>query len=415
MLVAANGPGLRPYLNRPSYENIIAINERDGMARAYGEATLSKLARTPPPPMACEDGLATPRPVIVLAVESLSLHHSALFSGLNDWTPRMDALAREGTWFPDFLANGFSTEGGLAAMLTGEAPVSTLERGGVMVLTRVHGDLYRKLDERGVPRRFFTTGDLGFGQRSRWLPAIGIGEAEGAEHPAYDGLPRGPFRAASDEALFARVLAWYDGERAPGPFLATVLTVGMHPPYRGRVDGHDGEAGAVRATDEAVAGFIGALRERGFFDEGVLVVLGDHRAMVPVSRAEYARYGDASMVRVPAFVLGASGLPRGELRGDFQQVDLSPSLAWLLGERSCRTPFQGRMLGPAPTPARVAVLADPSRFDQVRVRHAGREHVLVLDGDDSRWRDDAPEPGFDVALEIARLRVERDAAAEKYD
>ncbi len=414
-LLAANGPGLRPYLNASSYQNVLALNAPDGMARPYGEATLARLAATPPPVPRCEAGAPAPRPVIVLVVESLSLHHSALFSGLNDWTPRLDALAREGTWFPDFLANGFSTEGGLAALLTGEAPVSTLEHGGVMVLTHVHGDLYRRLDERGIPRRFFTTGDLGFGERVRWLPAIGIRDAEGAEHPAYDGLPRGPFRAATDAALFARLLDWYDRERAPGPFLATVLTVGMHPPYRDRVDGQQGEEGAVRATDAAVAALVDGLRARGFFDEGVLVVVGDHRAMVPVSRAEYARYGEDSMVRVPAFVLGASGLPRGELRGDFQQVDLAPSLAWALGERSCRTPFQGRLLGPAPEPARVALLADPSRLDQVRVRHAGRGHVFVLDGDDSRWRGDAPDPGFDVALEIARLRVERDAAAAASD
>ena len=412
LIGAANGPGLRPYLNRHSYENVVAINERDGMARPYGEATLQRLATVPPPAEVCEDGLATPRPVIVLVVESLSLHHSALFSGLNDWTPRMDALAREGSWFPGFLANGFSTEGGLAAMLSGEAPLSTIERGGVMVLSRVHRDLHRRLAARGVPRRFFTTGDLGFGQRRHWLPAIGITEAEGAEHPAYAGLPRGPFNAAGDAALFARVLQWFDRERPPGAWLAAVLTVGMHPPYGARADGLDGEAGAVRATDAAVGDFVAGLRERGFFDEGVLVVLGDHRAMVPVSRAEFARYGHQSMVRVPAFVLGRSGLPPGAIPGDFQQVDLQPALAGLLGEPSCRTPFQGRLLGPDPRPADVALLADPRRLDQVIVRQGGREFVLVLDGDDSRWLGEAPPAGpLDIALEIARLRVERERRA----
>lgn len=408
VLAAAWIPGRTYYLNRHAYENVLAINRGDGMSRPYGEAVKQRLRDAPAPAMVCETGQSQRMPVIVLVVESWSLHHSALFSGLSDLTPELDALAREGSYYPDFIANGFSTEGGLIALLTGAVPVSTLEHGSSLVFHQVYDDFHRRLAADGWRTRFFTTGTLDFGERERWLRSIGIAEAEGDRHPAYEGMPRGPFNAASDQALFDRFLQWYDHERDAAPFMATLLTVGMHPPFVDLSGGPGGEQVAVKTTDAAIGRFVRGLRERGFLDDGLLFVVGDHRTMTPLHPGEFERYGEAAMMRVPALVLGASGLPQGRVPGGFQQADLLPSLQWLLGARACRRPWQGRLFGPQPVPAPLRLYADPLRYDQVRVRAGEREHVLVLDGDDSRWLGPAPGAGFDVALEVARQRIARD-------
>ena len=396
------------YLNRGAYENVVAINRGSGMARQYGPATIQRLQATPAPAPVCEPGLRRRSDVIVLVVESWSMHHSRLFSGLQDLTPAMDALARRGNWYPDFRTNGFSTEGGLAALLTGTTPLSGIRHGTIMLFTEVTGDFHRRLRADGVGVHFFTSGELAFTHRERWLELIGIDDAEGASHPAYAGRARGAFGAASDEALLQRVLDWYDRERGDRPFVATVLTVGMHPPFV-PLDGADpGERGAVRATDAAVARFAEGLERRGFFADGLLFVVGDHRIMTPLGREELSRFGPDAMVRVPAFALGATGTPPGPVRGDFQQVDLVPSLQYLLGANGCRSFLQGRLFGAEPTPAAAQLYADPMHYDQVRARVAGHEHLLVLDGDDSRWLGAVPDPGYDLALEVARLRVTRD-------
>lgn len=397
------------YLNRGAYENVVAINLGDGMAREYGGATLARLQATPPPAPVCAAGLGRRTNVLVLVVESWSLRHSALFSGLDDLTPRMDALARRGSWYPDFRSNGFSTEGALAALLTGHAPLSGIRYGTIMLFTEVSGDLHRRLQADGTDLRFFTSGDLDYTGRRRWLDRIGIAQAEGTEHPAYEGRTRGAFKAASDAALLQRVLQWYDGERGEGRFVATVLTVGMHPPFVALDGAAPGEGGAVAATDAAVGDFVDALEARGFFDDGLLFVVGDHRVMAPIQGDELRRFGDDALVRVPAFVLGASGTPPGAVAGDFQQVDLLPSLQrQLMDGEACRSVLQGDLFGPRPQPAAVQLYADPMRYDQIRARVGGRNHVFVLDGDDSRWQGAAPEAGFDLGLEIARLRVARD-------
>lgn len=408
-LLLALAQGKTWYLNRHGFENVLVLNAPDGRTRPYGADTLRRLAETPPPPLVCEAGSSQAASVVVLVVESLSLHHSFLFSGFADsLTPNIDALAGEGSWFPSFYANGFSTEGGLIALLTGDAPISGIRYGTAMLFTKVHQDFHRDVRRRGYATRFFTTGTLKFGRRDEWLDAIGIESAEGDEHPAYAGLPRGAFNASDDQSLFRRFLDWYDEERPPSPFIATLLTVGMHPPFVALDGGARGEAAAVLRMDEAVGSFVGGLRARGFFKRNVLFIVGDHRVMSPLRPDELTRIGPRALVRVPALVLGASGLPTGPVHGDFQQADLLPSLQYLTGAESCRTAFQGRMFGPEPQPARAHLFADPMRYDQVLARVSGRDFLLRLDGENTRWIGDAPGPGFDVALEVARLRLDRE-------
>ncbi|KFN50648.1 sulfatase-like hydrolase/transferase [Arenimonas composti] len=399
------------YMNRAAFENVIATNLPDGMARPYGEATLQRLRDTPPPPPTCVPGRGERRNVIVLVVESWSLRHSALFNdGLADLTPRIDAHARRGSWYPQFRSNGFSTETGLAALLTGAEPLSGIRYGTVALFTDTLHDFHRERRRAGWDVRFITSGDVESTWRREWLRRIGIDAVEGDAHPFYAGLPRGAFHAADDAALLRRTLQWYDDERDPAqPFMATVLTVGMHPPFVALDGGETGEAAAVRRTDAAVGDFIDGLDARGFFEDGLLFVVGDHRVMQPVGADELARFGDDTLVRVPAFALGASGTPPGPVPGDFQQTDLLPSLQAMLTQgEACRSALHGELFGPAPAPARAQVFADPMRYDQVRARVGGGNFLLVLDGDDSRWVGAAPDPGFDLALEVARLRVTRD-------
>ena len=401
------------YIDVWFYTNVYAFNDMMTGRRLHSPDEEARIHALSPPDPVCQAYADAPRspPVILLVIESWSMHHSRLFSGLNDLTPGLDALAREGSWFPDFIANSFSTETALIALLNGVAPLPTHRARGVVAFDEVEGDFHRWLQASGYWNGFFTPGDLGFGERREWLPKIGITNAEGADHPAYAGWPRGAFDAPADRALFARWLQWYDGERPATPFLATLLTVGSHPPFKD-VDDSDpfepGEAAGMRRIDRDIRQFVAQLRTRGFFDDGILVVLGDHRTMTPIGSAEIARFGDQSAVRVPMFVLGASGLPHGRVPGPFQQSDFIPSLRAVITGQDCRTAGQGRWLGPAPVPAKQVVYQHPARRDEVRVLIDGHEHRLRLDGDDTRWIGTPPPDAARLRDELLRQRLSRD-------
>lgn len=394
------------YIHQLAYLNVWQVNHEVDPSRAYTEGFHRLHAKAPPAVLDCEPGLGERPSIVLVVVESLSAYHSALFSGLRNDTPQLDALAREGTYMRSFHANGFSTDTGLIALMTGEVPIPTAGRAGsTMAFTAVKEDFHRWLAGKGYSTAFFTTGDLGMGRRREWLQAIGIGRSEGAEHPFYRGMPRATFDAAADSALVDRFLRWYDRERGREPFMATLLTVGTHPPFVLPGRGMVGEDETVREADRQVARMARELRRRGFFQNGLMIVVGDHRAMTPIPREERQALGAAAEVRVVAFAIGKTGSAPGEVRGDYQQVDLIPSLQHLLSNRSCRDEWQGRFLGREPDPADYVVHSDPLRRNELTIMEGAREFHIQLDGDDTRFVGERPRAR--AAELLQRVNYER--------
>lgn len=399
ILLLATHVSQAQYIHDLALKNLLQVNLEVDPSRAYSEEAWKRTLSKPGLPLRCEAGLAQRPSVIVLVVESLSSYHSKLFSGLNDYTPLLDQLARDNTYLTRFHANGFSTEGGLIALLAGRVPFPTAGRhGSTMAFTVVDGDFHRWLRKKGYRTAFFTTGQLNFGDRDRWLPAIGIEHAEGAEQPFYDGMTRGPFNATSDAALFDRFLQWHANERGSRPFMATLLTVATHPPFIS-AKGETDEGDRFREVDRQIARFVAQLEARNFFADGLMVVVGDHRAMTPILEEEQERLGDSAAMRIPAVILGAGGTPRGEWLANAQQTDLIPSLRHVISRHSCRNEWQGRFLGDAPKAPRYVLHPNPLRRNQLAVIEGAAQFTLVLDGDDTRWIESPPR-----AQDADRLR-----------
>lgn len=399
------------YFDTSHYENVFALNAANTSQRLHSPRFLAELRAQPTSPPTCRPGDGQALSVLVVVVESWSLHHSRLFSGLDDLTPKLDALAQEGAWFPTYYSNGYSTETALIGLLAGKVPIATHKARGLLAYRHAEQDIHRTLAGRGYQTAFFTTGELSFGNKGEWLKTIGVQHREGADHPAYDGLPKGAFHAASDHALVRRFLSWYDKERGPQPFFATLLTVGTHPPFIDtdpRDPDRPGERSAFERADGDLDELVRELKARKFLDRGVLMVVGDHRVMKPVGAAEQRAFGEASLSRVPAFVLGATGLPPGAVAGAYQHTDLVPSILRRVADRVCTHSWQGLMWGERPTPAQTVIHNHPALRDQLRVIQGGRSFALKLDGDDTRWIGAAPENGEALLRQIVLERVSTD-------
>jgi hypothetical protein len=401
------------YVHPDAYRNVAEVNRSSGVDEAYTPDFAKAALAQPKAPMTCKTGPALRPSVVVVVVESLSAYHSRHFSGLMDATPALDGLARANSAIPDFHANGFTTDGGLIALLTGRLPLPAVGRydsfDAYAGFDTVEQDAIGQLRRAGYSSQFFTTGTLDFLGKTGWLARIGVDHAEGAEHPFYTGLPRASFNAADDRSLYRRYLQWLDRERTPGPILSTLLTVDTHPPFRDPATGQTDELAAFRRADAAVAWFEQQLRTRGFFEDGILLVLGDHRSMTPAKAGERETLGAAMYSRVPAVVVGASGLPPGPLPGRYQQTDLLPSLLHLAGRPSCLGPLQGRFLGSEPRPARFVVHANGQHRDLLQVYAADRAdpYLLRMKGDATGWQGPAPPDGRVVLEAVNRDRAAR--------
>ena len=417
-LIGQWSPMTMKYINYPLLQNFIAANLSDSVDRHYSAAYTDTLRKeyTAPTPV-CVAGRNLRPNLIVIAVESLSMYHSKLFGGVNDYTPRLDAMARENTYFPDFIANGFTTDSGLIAMITGKPPIPTLGRyqsaEAFAGFESPKGALPEIVHAHGYTTHFFTTGDLGFLDKSTWLKGLGFDSWEGAEQPFYNGWKRRHFNAAEDKALYQRFLQWLDARQGDStPWLAFVLTVSTHPPFVNPENESLDEAGAFRYADQQIGMLYDELAKRDFFRNGVLMISGDHRSMTPLSAPELARFGDSALARTPFVVATQLPIEKGAVADKFQQADIAPSIDELLGDRACRSIDQGTFLSQPTQPAQYIAHARGDRRNQIDIYFDDKQADLVLAGDDSRWIGPKPDNWKQIMDGIALDRVGRGTAEE---
>lgn len=400
-----------------SFQNVIEVNLAQSIDAGYSAAFIKKMRATPALAQSCSAGQQRHPNVVLVMVESLSSYHSRRFGGDLDATPQLDALAATGRWFPDFHANGFTTDGGMIALLTGLAPVPVIGRYGSMDAFAGYADRAHSapalLGRHGYYSAFFTTGDLGFVDKNRWLPVIGFDHFEGSESGFYNGRERGIFGAARDALLFDRFVQWYADERdANRPFFAALLTVTTHPPFMNPETGLADEQAVFREVDAAIAGLHAYLQKLGYFENGILLVTGDHRAMTPLRASEYQREGETAFSRVPLYAWGPSDFANGRIDGKFQHSDLLPSLADLNEATTCHQAGQGLFLRADPMPAQFALHARGMPRDHIDVYAndaRGRSIVgsVVLGGDNSRWVGAKPAHWQSIEAAIHLQRATR--------
>lgn len=407
------------YVHPEIVDNVAEVNLGNTADRAFSSAYKTRLATgARPGPRACTRNTDSDRPdVILVAVESLSAYQSRLLGGDVDATPQLDALARANHYFTDFVANGYTTNGGRIALYTGRPPLPPPGLARTLPLRAYrfsHDTLLSYASAAGYQSHYFTTGDLGFLNSEPWLRGLGFDAVEGAENPFYNGMKRWQFKAPEDRALFDRTLDWMDTRKDSRPFLAALLTVTSHPPFVNPQTGRIDQRATFRYVDAQLARFYRKLNQRGFFRHGVLMITGDHRSMTPLHADEYARWGERAFTRVPLVVIGDVDMPRVVTR-TFAQTDVPTSFAWLAGARFCLDDGHGNFARPVPDPPRYVMHASGDRRDQVDVYFAGGQHgTVLLDGDDSRWLGTPPAAHDDIIDGINRQRIQEAASARAH-
>lgn len=400
------------YVNEIYTRNVVETNLPQGRMKTFSPAFIAEeRRRVDAIPKTCGTSPAFDGSVIVLLVESLSAWHSKLLGASRDWTPELDAIARDNHYFTNFHANGFTTSTAEIAVIGAQPPLAPA--GKLLIGFDDYADPAGTLPDvahrSGREAAFFTTGDTSFLDLGTWLRHIGYDTIGNTSDRFYNGMKRWQFGAAEDKALYGRVLDWLDTRDASKPFVATILTVSTHPPYVDPRSNTIDPENAFKYVDGEIARFYRELKERGFLDHGVLIVLGDHRTMTPLHEEEYAKWGDRAFSRVPFVVAGAVEMPK-IIDAPFQQTDISPSIADFVGLESCTSAFVGHFLR-----------ADPKAPDYVlHVRGDDRDRLDVYygsddvaefryDGDASAFRGTPPPNADEVA---AWIDVHRDRKSD---
>jgi sulfatase-like protein len=408
------------FIDRPLFENFIERNHNFYVRNTYSDAFRTQILADPPPAMVCAPGRGRRLNVILLIVESLSAYHSRFFSGVENWTPNLDEIASRETALTNFHANGWTTTGGLVSLLTGTLPlVPELRISRTKAFTPIGGTsltdyldsprpLPRVLSEQGYATEFVAPGDLAFAGQDKWLPAIGFQKIISGDDPRFAAQKvRGPFNSVPDRLLLE--VAFKEAVQMPRdrPYLMVVQTFWSHRPFMNPNDEGklNGEEPVFRDTDAQIGTFYKRLMDVGFFQNGILFITGDHRAMEPFQKIEFDRFGDSAAARVPGVIVThAINLPR-VLAQDFQQRDFPASIEALVGDRYCLEPLQGSFLSDPPRPPSCILQARGDDRDLIYVKCGKAEGTVRATGDATKFVSGAVPDEESIIQTINRTRV----------
>jgi len=386
-VVVALMPWKINYVNSWVIQNYLSANIFAPETETYSKGFVEDLLNETVGPLTCGAGLSQRHNVIILMVESLSSYQSQALSGIHDWTPELDAMASEAVVFTNMHANGFATNEGLVGILGGVrlfSPFTHMFRAVVPFQTAwgLEDTVPREFNNAGYYTAFLTTGPLGFAKKGDWLQDIGFQETEGSEHPFYRKWPRIQFDAAADEALYARSLDWIAERSTKQPWMLALLTLTTHQPYFDPETLQPDPEQAFRYADRKAAAFIRSLQKMGYFENGILLLIGDHRSMTPLSKKEEDIFGPAAFSRVQFLMFGQG--TASEHTGVFQQSDLLPSFRQWLSDEHCYDDQLASIFTPGSI-GRCAFHVRGSQHSLVDVFCPDGYGLVRLDGDSTRF------------------------------
>jgi choline-sulfatase len=278
---------------------------------------------------------AAPPNLLVVTIDTLRADRVSAYGFAAGTTPALDAVAREGILFEDAVVHAPLTRPSHASLFTGRLP---FEHG-------IRDNFSRPLDAKTptlasiLKQRGYATG--GF------IGAYPVSRDSGLQR-GFDVFDD-PFAAVSSVAtrrdrserrageVVDRALAWLATSRS-APFLAWVHLFDPHAPYEppgpfAQRFAKDLYAGEVAYADSQVQRLLDWIERQGLRQSTLVVVLSDHgEGLGDHGENEHGFFIYDTTMRVPLVVRWPGRLPAGlRVRGQFQGVDLLPTLLELLG------------------------------------------------------------------------------------
>ncbi|MDR3686723.1 MAG: LTA synthase family protein [Coriobacteriia bacterium] len=302
--------------------------------------------------------------VIVIQVEALqdlvinSSYHGKMIS------PNLNKLVTQSWYFPNTFSETsagntvdaeFTADTGLLAPVNGAASVE--------YSNRVLPGLPRLLRAYGYDAITFHQNDVRFWNRIELYPALGFRRYWDRSY----FMNRDKMWHASDQILFSMGMNILKSEEASSvPFYAHIVTESSHTPFIAipmdrrplRLSASDEKTlsgkyiGSISYTDMAMGEFFAALKKSGMWDDSIVVIYGDHSAILDggVNKGDSAiadqilgrPYSAIDHQRIPLII----HLP-GQTEGHTStkpdgQVDIMPTIADLVGMDTSDTPHVGR-------------------------------------------------------------------------
>ncbi len=230
--------------------------------------------------------------IIIVLSESLSGVDSKYANGLFDRLPQIDKIQKDGIVFNKMVANGKISNQGLAALLLGvianrtggytsidkQFPPAVFSANNVIAYAKKHG--YQTIAITSNPPHWENA--------AAWFKQIGFDTVIGPDSEELRNAKRYTWNVPSDEYLYNVALKKAVDQNKP--YLIFIETISMHAPYilpdQKYKLSNSPLRNQINYVDQTTYGFYNKLKAQHFFNNGLFVLLGDHRRFESFENAE---------------------------------------------------------------------------------------------------------------------------------
>jgi len=352
----------------------------------------------PVPELTVEKGLGAHYNVVFILTESLSSYQSRLFGGLSDGTPRLDKIASESLAFTNHHSNGYNTAVATFTVLTGLPYINSAR--GYTDKDYLRSTVIRDFRGEGYYTTMMYSSKSIAGIDTLYANA-GFNEISSGADPVYRNSRRLTFDSVPDHDLFENALARVRKHMKSGkPFFTLIMTATNHPPFLvPDADEYSSEK-TLAYTDDEIADFIEELEKAGFFKNGIAVITGDHRIMLPIEHEELEKYGEDAVTRVPLIIKGA-GIEQGVIDRATSHDSLRAILGYLELSKYPRYSFQINPFTDTEKSEDI-IYQKMEPADEVMIESGKNIYTYHLEGDESAFTGDTV-PGTEKAASLAGL------------
>jgi len=289
----------------------------------------------------CQDGLNSRQNIIIILLESFSSYMSDYFSDgkAENWTPRLDKLAKQYNSLKNYRTTGPDTTQSLFSIFTGIPAIYFFKESNLYREPKFYQHtLAKTFHHAGYYTAFFTSASWVY-SKDYILKNAGFDKISKDTDPFYHSKKRFVFNSVSDDVLYDHAEDWLTNYPRKEPYLLVLETTTTHNPFINPRTGEESLEDSVRYADEALGNFIEHLKERKLLDNTIVVITSDHRIMqLPPTEEQLRIFGPETEARIPFVIIGAPTMPNTSVPAT--HMDLAPSLEYATLPQACFHPYQ---------------------------------------------------------------------------
>jgi len=158
--------------------------------------------------------------------------------------------------------------------------------------------------------------------------------------------------------------------------------VSTHPPFINPENKEKSEEKTFRYADKHIGIFYKKLMETNFFDNGVLIIVGDHHAMVPLIKKEIDMFGSYKAAsKVPMIVSYGKNQSVIE-NSQYQQIDVFQGLRNMVSTAKCHSDWVGDII--SKEPAKFIAHRRGDNRNTISIFTEDKNFLVILNGDNSQ-------------------------------